>query len=53
VAQKAAAKKALRNDEVIIEVDLGVGTDACTFWTSDLSCEYVDMNAKYTKVQRT
>ena len=48
VAQKKEAKKALAKDEVVIKVDLGIGTHSCTFWTSDLSCEYVNINAKYT-----
>jgi glutamate N-acetyltransferase/amino-acid N-acetyltransferase len=42
------AKKALSKDEIVIKVDLGVGTHSTTFWTSDLSHGYVDINAKYT-----
>jgi glutamate N-acetyltransferase/amino-acid N-acetyltransferase len=42
------AKKALGRDEIVIDVDLGVGRHATTFWTSDLSHGYVDINAKYT-----
>jgi glutamate N-acetyltransferase/amino-acid N-acetyltransferase len=42
------AKKALGKDEIVIKVDLGVGTYSTTFWTSDLSHGYVDINAKYT-----
>ena len=42
------AKKALAKDEIVIKVDLGVGAYATTFWTSDLSHGYVDINAKYT-----
>jgi glutamate N-acetyltransferase/amino-acid N-acetyltransferase len=48
VAQKGEARQALQQNEIVIHVDLGVGSDSCTFWTSDLSCEYVDINAKYT-----
>ena len=42
------AEKALAKDEVVIKVDLGVGTHSTTFWTSDLSYEYVKINAEYT-----
>jgi len=42
------AKKALAKDEIVIKVDLGVGTHSTTFWTSDLSYEYVKINAEYT-----
>jgi len=30
--------------EFTIEIDLGLGEDTCTMWTSDLSPEYVDFN---------
>lgn len=42
------AKKALAADEIVINVDLGAGTYSTTFWTSDLSYEYVKINAEYT-----
>ncbi|MBD3307519.1 bifunctional glutamate N-acetyltransferase/amino-acid acetyltransferase ArgJ [candidate division KSB3 bacterium] len=48
VSEKVNTRKALAPDEIVITVDLGVGSHACTVWTSDLSCEYVDINAKYT-----
>lgn len=48
VAPKNETRKALATDEVVIKVDLGVGEHSTTCWTSDLSCEYVEINAKYT-----
>lgn len=48
VVKKNDARKALANDEIVIKTDLGVGTHSTTVWTSDLSCEYVNINAKYT-----
>jgi glutamate N-acetyltransferase/amino-acid N-acetyltransferase len=48
VFDQAEAKKALARDEIVIKVDLGVGSYSTTFWTSDLSHGYVDINAKYT-----
>jgi glutamate N-acetyltransferase/amino-acid N-acetyltransferase len=48
MSTRSEARKVLAQDEIVITVDLGAGPHACTFWTSDLSCEYVDINAKYT-----
>jgi glutamate N-acetyltransferase/amino-acid N-acetyltransferase len=48
VFNRLEAKKALAKDEVVIKVDLGVGTHSTAFWTSDLSYEYVKINAEYT-----
>ncbi len=48
VAPKGDTRKALAKDEIVIKADLGIGTHSTTFWTSDLSCEYVNINAKYT-----
>lgn len=45
---EAEARKALNTDEVVIDIDLGVGEHSTTFWTSDLSYEYVKINAEYT-----
>jgi glutamate N-acetyltransferase/amino-acid N-acetyltransferase len=41
------AAKYLRNDDIAIVVDLGVGTAWSTVWTCDLSAEYVRINAEY------
>jgi glutamate N-acetyltransferase/amino-acid N-acetyltransferase len=48
IASRSDARKALAADEVVIKADLGLGSHSCTVWTSDLSNEYVDINAKYT-----
>lgn len=45
---EAKARKTLENDEVVIDIDLGLGEASTTFWTSDLSYEYVKINAEYT-----
>src|SRR4029079_10050285 len=37
----------LKNTDVAITVDLGVGTASSTVWTCDLSAEYVRINAEY------
>jgi glutamate N-acetyltransferase/amino-acid N-acetyltransferase len=37
----------LKNDEVAVSVDLGVGVASSTVWTCDLSAEYVRINAEY------
>ncbi len=36
------------NREVLIELDLTLGREAVRFWTSDLTAEYVRLNADYT-----
>lgn len=38
---------ALAGDEIVIAVDLGLGPGACSIWTSDLSHDYVRINAEY------
>lgn len=48
IASRSEARKALATDEVVIKTELGLGAHSCTVWTSDLSNEYVDINAKYT-----
>ena len=42
------ARKALACNTVVIAVDLGLGEHSCTVWTSDLSKEYITINAEYT-----
>jgi glutamate N-acetyltransferase/amino-acid N-acetyltransferase len=37
----------LKNDDISVSVDLGVGSAAFTVWTCDLSAEYVRINAEY------
>ena len=41
------AARYLRNHEVSVAVDLGVGSASSTVWTCDLSAEYVRINADY------
>jgi glutamate N-acetyltransferase/amino-acid N-acetyltransferase len=45
----AAVSKHLKaNRDVTIELDLTLGNESIRFWTSDLTCEYVRLNADYT-----
>jgi glutamate N-acetyltransferase/amino-acid N-acetyltransferase len=44
-APEAAAY--LKNDDILVSVDLGAGTASSTVWTCDLSAEYVRINAEY------
>ncbi len=44
---EAQAAAILRQPEVTITVDLGVGPGEATVWTSDLTHKYVDINAHY------
>lgn len=46
---KSAAHEWLKaSTEVIVSIDLGLGTASWTVWTCDLSDEYVRFNAEYT-----
>jgi glutamate N-acetyltransferase / amino-acid N-acetyltransferase len=44
---EALAKKILQRNEITIIVDLHGGKHSATFWTCDLSKEYVHINASY------
>jgi glutamate N-acetyltransferase/amino-acid N-acetyltransferase len=44
---KAAAHEYLKQRDLAIRVDLGVGKGECRFWTTDLTAEYVRINAEY------
>ncbi len=44
----AAASAYLRNEEVLLRVDLGAGKAAATAWGCDLTPEYVHINSDYT-----
>jgi glutamate N-acetyltransferase/amino-acid N-acetyltransferase len=37
----------LKNTDIVVIVDLGVGHASSTVWTCDLSAEYVRINADY------
>jgi glutamate N-acetyltransferase / amino-acid N-acetyltransferase len=42
-----AASAALKQPEVIVELDLGLGSAAAVMWTCDFSYDYVKINAEY------
>ncbi|HUU68420.1 MAG TPA: bifunctional ornithine acetyltransferase/N-acetylglutamate synthase, partial [Planctomycetota bacterium] len=44
---KAKLAEFMRDEEVDFKLDLGTGTESDTFWTCDLSKEYVTINADY------
>ncbi|MBV8632705.1 MAG: bifunctional glutamate N-acetyltransferase/amino-acid acetyltransferase ArgJ [Silvibacterium sp.] len=37
----------LKNREFTVRIALGIGNGSCRFWTSDLTAEYVRINAEY------
>ncbi len=44
---EAAAHKYLEQREFTITIDLHVGDGSCVFWTTDLTTEYIHINADY------
>jgi glutamate N-acetyltransferase/amino-acid N-acetyltransferase len=44
---EAAAHAYLRQEEFSISIDLNQGPGSCVFWTTDLTAEYVHINADY------
>ena len=44
---EAAAAGVMRRDEFAVKIDLGRGVCSETVWTTDLSCDYVRINAEY------
>jgi glutamate N-acetyltransferase/amino-acid N-acetyltransferase len=44
---EAAAHAYLKQREFTVRMDLGIGAGACRFWTTDLTAEYVSINADY------
>ena len=44
---EAAASAYMKNDELVIGVDLGLGRGKRTVWTCDLTHRYIDINADY------
>lgn len=44
---KEAAHLYLRQREIRVRIDLGGGSGACRFWTTDLTAEYVRINSAY------
>ncbi|MCC5859174.1 MAG: bifunctional glutamate N-acetyltransferase/amino-acid acetyltransferase ArgJ [Ectothiorhodospiraceae bacterium] len=45
--QESEAAARMAQDDVVVRVDLGRGAAEATVWTSDLSYEYVRINAEY------
>ena len=41
------ATKYMQNDEILIQVDLGLGSFKSVFWTCDFTQEYISINADY------
>jgi glutamate N-acetyltransferase/amino-acid N-acetyltransferase len=37
----------MKNDEIVIHVDLGLGGGTARVWTCDLTHGYIDINADY------
>lgn len=44
---ESEAHKYLTQREFVVRIDLGLGHGSCRFWTSDLTAEYVRINADY------
>lgn len=44
---KDRAHQYLTQRDVTIRLDLGIGSGSCVFWTTDLTTEYVHINADY------
>ncbi len=44
---ESAAHVYLKQREFTVSIDLGVGSGSCRFWTTDLTAEYVHINADY------
>jgi glutamate N-acetyltransferase / amino-acid N-acetyltransferase len=44
---RARAEKAIRDKDLLIEVDLGGGKASARIWTCDLSHKYIDINGSY------
>jgi glutamate N-acetyltransferase/amino-acid N-acetyltransferase len=40
-------KKYMRNNSILIEIDLGVGDSQSSIWTCDLTEKYIKINADY------
>jgi glutamate N-acetyltransferase / amino-acid N-acetyltransferase len=37
----------MKNAEIVIRIDVGVGAASATVWTCDLTHDYVSINADY------
>ncbi len=45
--QELAGKAVMMEAEIIVDIDLGVGQANTTIWTTDLSYDYIKINAEY------
>jgi glutamate N-acetyltransferase / amino-acid N-acetyltransferase len=45
--EEAAVAKYMKNSEITIRIDAGVGDKSATVWTCDLTHDYVSINADY------
>lgn len=45
--EAALSQSMSENFETILDVQIGTGSIATTFWTSDLTCDYVKLNSEY------
>ena len=45
--EEEAAARHMRNEEILIKVDLGIGDGSAAVWTCDFSDRYVSINADY------
>ena len=43
----SAATKSLEADEVVVRIDLGVGSASASVWTCDLTEDYIRINGSY------
>jgi glutamate N-acetyltransferase/amino-acid N-acetyltransferase len=46
-AAEESANRVLKEREFTLTVDLGLGKSRCTVWTTDLSIDYIKINASY------
>jgi glutamate N-acetyltransferase/amino-acid N-acetyltransferase len=44
---EAATHEYLKQRNLTVHVDLGLGPGACRFWTTDLTTEYIRINSDY------
>ena len=44
--EEVVAKK-MKNKNIVIDIDMGMGKEKSTIWTCDLTQEYIKINADY------
>ena len=44
---EVAAHAYLKQHDITVNIDLGLGKGSCRFWTTDLTADYVSINADY------